>query len=165
MVIGLGGSDKLTEITYRRASQADLAAIIHLLADDQLGAEREVLSDPIDERYLNAFLAIEADQNQLLAVAEKSGTIIGCLQLSFIPGLSRTGMWRGMIESVRITKEHRGEGVGHDVFRWAIEECRQRGCGLVQLTSDKLRPDALRFYDSLGFVASHEGLKLSLNEH
>ena len=109
-----------------------------------------------------AFTAIDADPNQLLVCVEDGGRLVGCLQLSFIPGLSRLGLWRGQIESVRIVSARRGGGLGRKMFIWAIEECRRRGCGLVQLTTDKTRPDALRFYESLGFVTSHEGLKLSL---
>lgn len=142
----------------RRATAADLDAIVALLADDMLGAGREKPGDPA---YAAAFAAIEADPNQLLAVAEEAGRVVGCLQLSFIPGLSRLGMWRGQIESVRIAASHRGAGLGRRMFEWAIGECRARGCGLVQLTTDKARPDARRFYESLGFAASHEGMKLS----
>ncbi len=143
----------------RRARAADLDAIVALLADDMLGAGREKPGDPA---YAAAFAAIEADPNQYLAVAEEEGCVVGCLQLSFIPGLSRLGMWRGQIESVRIAASHRGAGLGRRMFEWAIEECRARGCGLVQLTTDKARPDARRFYESLGFSASHEGMKLAL---
>ncbi len=143
----------------RRATEADLPAIVALLADDMLGAGREVPGDPA---YEAAFAAIEADPNQLLAVAEEIGRVVGCLQLTFIPGLSRKGMWRGQIESVRIASGHRGTGLGRRMFEWAIEACRARGCGLVQLTTDKARPEAHRFYESLGFVASHEGMKLAL---
>jgi GNAT superfamily N-acetyltransferase len=142
----------------RRATAADLDAIVALLADDMLGAGREKPGDPA---YAAAFAAIEADPNQLLAVADEEGRVVGCLQLSFIPGLSRLGMWRGQIESVRIAASHRGAGLGRRMFEWAIGECRARGCGLVQLTTDKARPDARRFYESLGFAASHEGMKLS----
>lgn len=138
-------------------------AIIALLADDRLGSTREVVSDPVDPRYREAFAAIEADGNQLLAVAvDETGTVVGCLQLSFVPGLSRTGMWRGQIESVRIAADQRGSGLGSQFIQWAVERAGERGCGLVQLTSDKARPEAIRFYERLGFVASHEGLKLSL---
>ncbi|TCL71903.1 GNAT family N-acetyltransferase [Rhizobium sp. BK251] len=148
---------------FRRADSADLAAIVGLLADDGIGASREVVSDPVDGRYRAAFAAIEADPNQLLAVAvDGTGRVVGCLQLSFIPGLSRTGMWRGQIESVRVAREVRGGGLGAEFIRWAIARCIDRGCGLVQLTSDKARADAIRFYEKLGFVATHEGLKLSL---
>lgn len=103
-----------------------------------------------------------ADPNQLLAVAESAGRVVGTLQLSFIPGLSRLGMTRGQIEAVRIATSHRSAGAGQAMFDWAIGQCRARGCALVQLTTDKTRPDAHRFYERLGFVASHEGYKLGL---
>lgn len=149
-------------LTFRRAIDDDVPAIVGLLADDELGREREDPSLPLDARYTGAFAAIDRDPNQLLAVVERGGAVIGCLQLTFIPGLSRRGMWRGQIESVRIAQTERGGGIGRAVFEWAIAECRRRGCELVQLTTDKRRPDALRFYESLGFVASHEGMKRSL---
>ncbi|MBB4439101.1 MULTISPECIES: GNAT family N-acetyltransferase [Rhizobium] len=147
----------------RLARQSDLSAIVRLLADDDLGGSREIVSDPVDARYLSAFAAIEADANQLLAVAtDATDRVVGCLQLSFVPGLSRTGMWRGQIESVRVASDLRGSGLGAHFIEWAIAQCAERGCGLVQLTSDKTRGDAIRFYEKLGFVASHEGLKRSL---
>ncbi|EXL06058.1 GNAT family N-acetyltransferase [Brucella anthropi] len=149
-------------IAIRKAAAADVAAIIAMLADDALGAQREDASLPLRDSYRSAFAAIDADPNQLLAVVEHDGEIIGCMQISFIPGLSRMGMWRGQIESVRIASHIRGGGVGRQMIVWAIEQCRERGCGLVQLTTDKSRSDALRFYQSLGFTDSHEGLKLSL---
>lgn len=149
-------------VTFRRAVATDVPAIVDLLADDALGATRERPGLPLDPRYADAFAAIDRDPNQLLAVVSDGGGIIGCLQISFIPGLSRLGLWRGQIESVRIAASHRGGGLGRRMFEWAIEQCRTRGCGLVQLTSDKSRADALRFYDGLGFKASHEGLKLEL---
>lgn len=152
----------MTTLTFRRAAAPDLPAIIAMLADDALGQTREVVSEPPHPAYIAAFDAIKADPNQLLAIVERDGAIIGCLQLSFIPGLSRLGMWRGQIESVRIASNARGDGIGRAMFEWAIETCRDRGCALVQLTSDKQRPDALRFYESLGFSASHEGFKLAL---
>lgn len=149
--------------TFRLARQSDLAAIIRLLADDDLGSTREIVSDPVDARYLSAFAAIEADANQLLAVASGAADrVVGCLQLSFLPGLSRTGMWRGQIESVRIASDFRGSGLGSQFIEWAIAQCAERGCGLVQLTSDKTRTESIRFYEKLGFVASHEGLKRNL---
>lgn len=148
---------------FRKAHSGDLPAIVALLADDPLGAAREVAAERTDRAYLDAFAAIEADGNQLLAVAvDDDDRVIGCLQLSYIPGLSRTGMWRGQIESVRIAANHRGSGLGAAMIEWAVEQARARGCGLVQLTSDKRRPDAIRFYEKLGFVSSHEGLKLEL---
>ncbi|WP_420349396.1 GNAT family N-acetyltransferase [Pelagibius sp.] len=152
----------MTELSFRRAVRADLPAIIALLSDDALGSGREDPAQPPNPRYLEAFEAIDDDPNQYLAVAAAGETIIGCLQLSFIPGLSRLGMWRGQIESVRIAAAQRGGGIGRRMFEWAIDECRRRGCGLVQLTTDKTRPEALRFYEGLGFQASHEGMKLTL---
>lgn len=148
---------------FRLARPSDLAAIVGLLADDDLGGTREIVSDPVDARYLSAFAAIETDANQLLAVAtDAADRVVGCLQLSFVPGLSRTGMWRGQIESVRVASDLRGSGLGSHFIEWAIAQCAERGCGLVQLTSDKTRGDAIRFYEKLGFVASHEGLKRTL---
>jgi GNAT superfamily N-acetyltransferase len=148
---------------FRRARESDLPAIIAMLADDALGRTREVVSDPVDDRYRAAFAAIVADENQLLAVAVNADDQpVGCLQLTFIPGLSRIGMWRGQIESVRITETERGTGLGTRFIEWAIGVCRDRGCKLVQLTSDKSRADSIRFYEKLGFTASHEGMKLTL---
>ncbi|MBY5556976.1 GNAT family N-acetyltransferase [Rhizobium leguminosarum] len=148
---------------FRLARLSDLAAIVRLLGDDDLGGAREIVSDPVDARYLSAFAAIEADANQLLAVAtDAADQVVGSLQLSFLPGLSRTGMWRGQIESVRVARDLRGSGLGAQFIEWAIAQCAERGCGLVQLTSDKTRGDAIRFYERLGFVASHEGLKRTL---
>ena len=151
------------DITFRPANEADLPAIIALLAADQLGATREDASVPLAKPYLDAFRAIDTDDNQLLTVAvDGNGTVIGTLQITFIPGLSRSGAWRGQIEAVRIAESHRSAGLGHQMFTWAIDKCRARGCKLVQLTTDKTRPDAHRFYEKLGFVASHEGYKLKL---
>ena len=147
---------------FRRATRADLPIIIQMIADDQIGRKREDASVPLNPAYLAAFEAIESDDNQFLAVAEREGQVIGCLQLTFIPGISRLGMWRGNIESVRVAKSLRGQGFGRAFFEWAIEMCRVRGCKLVQLTMDKSRKDASRFYQSLGFTPSHEGMKLSL---
>jgi ribosomal protein S18 acetylase RimI-like enzyme len=152
----------VTAPVFRRARVDDLPAIVAMLADDVLGVAREDARLPLARRYTDAFDAIDRDPNQLLVVAESGGTLVGCLQLSFIPGLSRGGMWRGQIESVRIAAAQRGGGLGRAMFEWAFAECRARGCGLVQLTTDKTRPDALGFYTALGFVASHEGLKRKL---
>jgi ribosomal protein S18 acetylase RimI-like enzyme len=145
------------EIRMRRARRADIAEIIALLVDDDLGKLREV---PGDAAYEAAFAEIDKDPNQLLAVAETDGAIAGSLQLTFIPGLSRRGQWRGQIEGVRVRRAFRGMGIGKAMIDWAIAQCRERGCGLVQLTSDKQRADAHRFYERLGFVASHDGMKL-----
>lgn len=150
------------EATFRSATEADLPAIVALLSDDNLGETREDPTLPLNRRYMAAFAAIAADRNQYLAVVEADGAVVGCLQLSFIPNISRLGMWRGQIEGVRIAESHRGGGLGRRFIQWAVEMCGERGCGLVQLTSDKKRGDAIRFYESLGFTASHEGLKISL---
>jgi GNAT superfamily N-acetyltransferase len=149
-------------IRFRRATTEDLPAIVALLADDPLGRERENAGSGVDSCYRDAFAAIERDPNQLLAVAERGGRVIGVLQLSCIPGLTRRGMWRGQIEGVRVAASERGGGVGRAMLEWAIGECRERGCGLVQLTSDERRPDAHRFYEALGFRATHRGYKLPL---
>jgi GNAT superfamily N-acetyltransferase len=139
-----------------------LESIVALLADDPLGREREKAGPGLDAGYRDAFAAIDRDPNQLLVVAERGGRVIGVLQLSFIPGLTRRGMWRGQIEGVRVAESERGRGLGRAMLEWAIGECRERGCGLVQLTSDGRRPDAHRFYEGLGFRAMHRGYKLSL---
>lgn len=149
----------MTDAVFRRATAADVPAIVALLADDRLGAAREKPGDPA---YDAAFAAIDADPNQLLAVAERDGTAVGCLQLTFMPGLSHRGAWRGQIESVRVASSERGAGLGRRMLDWAIGECRARGCALVQLTSDASRTEARRFYESLGFAASHLGFKLKL---
>jgi GNAT superfamily N-acetyltransferase len=149
-------------VSFRAASARDLRAIVALLADDPIGRGRENLGPQLDDRYREAFAAIERDPNQLLAVAERSGDVIGVLQLSFIPGLTRRGMWRGQIEGVRVAASERASGIGRAMLEWAIEECRRRGCGLVQLTSDKRRSAAHGFYEALGFEATHQGYKLSL---
>lgn len=133
-----------------------------MLADDELGVEREDTSLPLNAKYVSAFEAIEEDPNQILVVVEDDGELAGCLQLTFVPGLSRLGMRRAQIESVRVHSGSRGKGLGRKLIEWAVAESKKRGCGLVQLTSDKSRGQALRFYESLGFRATHEGLKLNL---
>lgn len=145
---------------FRRATESDLPAIIALLADDPLGAARESPSTP--EPYRQAFAAIDADPNQLLAVVEDNQAIIGTMQLTFIPGLSHTGAKRGQIESVRIAANRRGERIGESLIAWAIAQCRAQGCAFVQLTSDQSRTAAHRFYTRLGFKPSHLGFKLKL---
>ena len=152
----------MDEIIFRPAGPADLASIIALLADDRLGRAREDASDPPAPCYVAAFAAIERDPNQMLVVAERGGAVVGSLQLSFLAGLSHRGAWRGQIEGVRVAAAERGAGLGRRMIEWAIETCRQRGCRLVQLTSDKTRADAIRFYESLGFKPSHEGMKRSI---
>lgn len=151
-------------IEIRRAERSELKAILALLADDELGAQREKVSDPIPAEYAAAFEAIERDPNQFLAVMVDGDEVVGTLQLTFIPGLARGGARRGQIEAVRVARNRRSEGLGERLFEWAIEQCRARGCRLVQLTTDRQREDAHRFYDRLGFVPSHIGYKLTLGE-
>ncbi|MEC3973817.1 GNAT family N-acetyltransferase [Amycolatopsis sp. H20-H5] len=131
-----------------------------MLVDDQLGATRDSADDL--GPYLKAFEDIEADPNQLLMVADEAGETVGTLQLTFIPGLSRRGALRCLVEAVRVRADHRGSGLGGELMHWSIEESRRRGCALVQLTSDASRVDAHRFYERLGFAASHTGFKLAL---
>ena len=151
-------------VIFRDARREDVPAIVALLADDELGASREAAADEAasDEAYQAAFAQIESDPRTRLIVAEADGQVAGTLQLSLLPGLSRHGMLRAQIEGVRVAAPHRGQGLGRAMIEWAIGQAREHGCGLVQLTSDKRRHDAIRFYESLGFTASHEGLKLSL---
>jgi GNAT superfamily N-acetyltransferase len=149
-------------MNFRPAQQQDLESLINMLADDPLGATREQPGLPLAEAYLLAFGHIYQDPNNELMVAEQAGNIIGMLQLTFIPYLTYQGSWRCLIEGVRVHRDHRGQGVGQRFFEWAINRARERGCAMVQLTSDKQRPEAIRFYQQLGFVASHEGFKLIL---
>jgi GNAT superfamily N-acetyltransferase len=150
---------KVSELTFRKAVAADLGAIIGLLADDVLGASREATLDASD-RYSAAFSEIEADPNQFLCVVEDGSEVVGTFQLTFIPGLSRNGSTRAQIEGVRVSGTRRNEGIGEAMFRWAIAHSRGHGCSIVQLTTDKKRPDAHRFYESMGFEATHIGYKL-----
>ena len=147
------------KITIRRAVAADVHPIVEMLADDPLGARRETPGDPA---YLKAFEVIDADPHQFLAVADADGEVVGTLQLTFTSGLSRLGMTRATVEAVRVRSDQRGGGLGEQLLRWAIDEARARGCGLVQLTTDASRVDAHRFYERLGFTASHVGMKLAL---
>ncbi|MEV0072384.1 MULTISPECIES: GNAT family N-acetyltransferase [unclassified Amycolatopsis] len=147
-------------ITVRKARRDDVEAIVRMLVDDQLGATRDSADDL--EPYLRAFEAIDADPQQLLVVATSNDEPVATLQLTIIPGLARQGALRGQIEAVRVRGDHRGAGLGGDLIQWAIDESRRRGCALVQLTSDTSRTAAHRFYERLGFVASHTGFKLHL---
>jgi ribosomal protein S18 acetylase RimI-like enzyme len=154
----------MSDITIRPARRADLPAIVALLADDPLGQTRETVADPLPAAYWQAFDDIAGQSGNHLLVAERGGAVVGCLQMTVIPGLSRRGMKRGLIEAVRVAAACRGLGIGEDLIRHAIEISRAAGCGLVQLTSDNTRTDAHRFYERLGFVASHIGMKVALDE-
>jgi ribosomal protein S18 acetylase RimI-like enzyme len=150
-------------VTFRVAAEHDLPAIVRMLADDELGEARETFAEPLPATYRDAFEAMQAQGGNEYLLAELDGAVAGCLQLTVIPGLSRRGMRRAQIEGVRVAAGFRGRGVGEALFRHAIQRAREAGCGLVQLTTDKARPDALRFYERLGFEASHEGMKLALD--
>jgi len=146
----------------REAREADLPAIVALLAEDQISATPEDPSEPLDPGYAAALRAIAADPNEVLAVAELDGQVVGTLQLSFLPGLAQRGMWRGQIEAVRVSSMLRSKGLGKEMIEWAVAQCRARGCGLVQLTSNNARIRAHTFYEKLGWAKSHAGFKLKL---
>lgn len=149
-------------VTVRLARREDVPAIVRLLADDVLGAERERVEDPVAAVYLRAFDEIAGQSNNVLLVAVRDEEVIGCLQLTILSGLSRQGMRRGLLEAVRVSSRHRGQRIGERLVLDAIARARAAGCGLVQLTSDISRTDAQRFYHRLGFKATHVGMKLSL---
>ncbi|MFF8873787.1 GNAT family N-acetyltransferase [Streptomyces massasporeus] len=148
------------DLEIRAAVADDVPAIVGMLADDPLGAQRESPDDLAP--YLSALERLSADPNQRLVVAVREGRVVGTLQLTIIPGLSRRGATRSIVEGVRIHADERGSGLGTELIEWAIQESRGQGCQLVQLTSDKTRADAHRFYERLGFTASHTGFKLQL---
>jgi len=150
------------EISYREAKESDLPCLINMLVDDQLGADREDSSLPLNSAYIHAFNSIHHDPNNELIVVENENKIIGMLQLTFIPYLSHTGAWRCLIESVRVHKDYRNKGIGSLIFKWAIQQAKEKECYMVQLTSNKERSSAIRFYKKLGFNPSHEGFKLIL---
>jgi GNAT superfamily N-acetyltransferase len=149
-------------LTFRRATADDLTSIVAMLADDALGAKRERFETPLPASYTKAFEEINSDPNNELVVACLGDDVVGVLQLTFIPYLTHQGSRRALIEGVRIARTHRGIGLGTRLFEWAIARARERGCRMVQLTTDRSRPDAKRFYEALGFVASHDGMKLVL---
>jgi GNAT superfamily N-acetyltransferase len=152
----------MSEVHIRRAEEGDLPAIVAMLADDPLGRSREDASQPLGQAYRDAFAVVDADPNQFLAVMTDGGRVIGTLQISYLAGLSLQGAWRGQIEAVRVAADRRGERLGQRLLEWAIGQCRERGCRVVQLTTNKSRADAHRFYERLGFKASHIGYKLNL---
>jgi GNAT superfamily N-acetyltransferase len=152
----------LVELRYRRATAADVPIIVSMLANDLLGSSRETVSEEVPKHYYDAFAEIDVDPNQFLCIVEESEQIVGTFQLTFIPGLARSGARRGQIEAVRVAVDRRDEKIGAAMFAWAVEECRSRGCSLVQLTTDRARPNAHRFYERLGFDPPHVGYKLML---
>jgi GNAT superfamily N-acetyltransferase len=152
----------MPNLIFRRATEADVPAISRLLADDMLGSSREALEAESLPQYLDAFRVVDADANQFLLVVDDGGGIVGTLQLTFIAGLARGGLKRGLVEAVRVASDRRGEKIGEAMFAWVLEKCRRESCGIVQLTTDKSRTDAHRFYDRLGFEPSHIGYKMML---
>ncbi|NYG07543.1 ADP-ribose pyrophosphatase YjhB (NUDIX family)/GNAT superfamily N-acetyltransferase [Phycicoccus badiiscoriae] len=148
-------------VVLRRATREDVPAVVALIADDQLGATRESPGELA--AYLRAFAAIDADPAQLLVVLDDGGVVVGTMQLTVIPGLARGGALRAQVEAVRVAGSQRGQRLGEQLIRWAVAEASRRGCALVQLTTDKRRADAHRFYERLGFTASHEGFKMALS--
>jgi GNAT superfamily N-acetyltransferase len=146
--------------TFRKATRDDLQAIVDMLADDHLGATREFPGDLAP--YESAFTVIDSDPHQLLVICEADGRIAGTMQLTFIPGLSHKGSTRMLIEGVRVHRDARDHGIGTRMVEWAIGQARDRGCGMIQLTTDKTRVDAHRFYERLGFQHTHLGFKMKL---
>lgn len=153
----------MEEYRFREARSDDLASLVEMLADDELGKTRESPGTPLKVGYIRAFEAIQNDQNNELVVCESDGQLLGMLQITFIPYLTYIGSWRALIEGVRVASSKRGDGIGAKLFEWAIQRAKEKDCLIVQLTSDKKRPDAIRFYEKLGFKATHEGMKLWLN--
>lgn len=147
---------------FREATKDDVYEIVLLLADDALGSHRERFEDPLPAAYYEAFHAMEKQNGNQIIVAVEDGKIIGCLQLTIIPGLARLGMKRAQIEGVRVDRTYRGKKVGEQLFKEAISIAKTEKCGMVQLTTDKQREDAHRFYEKLGFISTHEGMKCML---
>lgn len=146
---------------FRKAKKEDVIEIVQMLADDELGKTRENYQDPLPDIYYQAFEKIHNDLNQeLIIVEDLKDEIIGTLQLTFIQDLSHQGGLRSQIEAVRIKKNQRGKGVGKKMFEWAIQRAKYRGAYLMQLTTNKQRPDAIAFYKSLNFTPSHVGMKM-----
>lgn len=146
-------------LIIRKANRSDVPHIVRLLADDDMGSTREKYEEPLPPVYYKAFDIISADKNNWLLIAEKDNKVVGTLQLTFITYLTYQGGKRAQIEGVRTDKTVRGKGIGKSLIKWSIEKSKEEDCHLIQLTTDKRRPEALKFYKKLGFVASHEGLK------
>lgn len=152
----------MDHLHYRDAGLDDLDFLVELMDRDPVAAARDLAHRDDRQQQTEAMKAIAFDPNHRLLIVELDQVPVGSFQLSFIPGVSRQGAWRGQIESVRVVPERQGQGIGSAMMQWAVAECRRRGCGLVQLTSDRNRPDAHRFYERLGFRPTHSGFKLKL---
>ena len=152
----------MSDIVFRSATRADLPFIVRMLADDELGSQRERYEDPLPESYARAFEEIYDDPNHELIVAELDGKVVGMLQLMFLPSISFQGGLRAQVESVRVDTSLRGKGIGSDLMKWTINRAKERGAHVVQLTTHRSREDAHRFYERLGFSGSHLGMKLNL---
>jgi len=151
----------MLQVTIRRARRDDVGSIIAMLADDPLGGPRERLEDPLPQTYFDAFERLARDPNIHLVVAEDGeGTIVGCLQLCILPGLSSQGASRGLVEDVRVASHCRSRGIGEQLMQWAVTEARAKGCKLVELLTHHTRVDAQRFYERLGFARSHVGMTI-----
>lgn len=150
----------MENLKFRLAKKEDVPGIVGLLADDELGKKREKFQDPLPQSYWEAFAHIEGDPNQELTLVFKEEELLACFQLSFIQYLTYQGGMRAQIEAVRVNSKYRGKGIGKIAFEYAIERAKNKGAHVLQLTTDKKRPEALRFYESLGFTASHEGMKI-----
>jgi len=150
------------EILFRSARRADLPSIVRMLADDDLGSQRERYESPLPESYYSAFEQINNDPNHELIVAERNGEVIGTLHLMFLPSVSFQGGLRAQVESVRVDKRFQSQGIGSEMMKWSVERAKQRGAHVFQLTTHKSREDAHRFYERLGFKGTHLGMKLSL---
>jgi GNAT superfamily N-acetyltransferase len=150
------------DILFRLAQRADLPFIVRLLADDDLGSQRERAESPLPESYYSAFEQIAHDPNHELIVAERNGEVIGTLHLMFLPSISFQGGLRAQVESVRVDKRFQSQGIGTEMMKWTMERARQRGAHIVQLTTNNTRVDAHRFYERLGFKGTHLGMKMKL---
>jgi ribosomal protein S18 acetylase RimI-like enzyme len=151
-----------SDLVFRRATRADLPSVVRMLADDDLGSQREQFETPLPEPYYTAFEQIDHDPNHELIVAERNGEVIGTLHLMFLPSISFQGGLRAQVESVRVDKRFQSQGIGSEMMKWSLERAKQRGAHVVQLTTHKTREDAHRFYERLGFKGTHLGMKLSL---
>ena len=150
----------INELKFRIAEEKDLLDIVRMLSDDTLGATREKFEPILSENYIKAFENISKDPNQELTIVELNGEKVGTFHLTFIQYLTHQGGLRAQIEAVRTSSNHRGKGLGTKTFEYIIDRAVKRGCNMVQLTSDKKRPEAIKFYEKIGFISTHEGMKL-----